>query len=99
AAYGEALAITREKPEVTPEENIIEPLREARAALTTYARILVTAVENEEVDPKVAAAALAPIADMRAQLRNTKKKDSKLVEDETETAKETVSPEPLPVVD
>lgn len=92
AAYGEALAITKAQAAPTPEERIVEPLREARAALTTYARVLVAAVDNEELDPKLAIAALAPITSLREQLRSAKKKDAKLVDDEP------ASPEPLPPI-
>jgi hypothetical protein len=92
ATYGEALGITKPKPSVVEEATMVEPLRETRAALATYARVLVAAVENEDLDPKMAQAALAPIAELRAQARGTKKKDAKPVE-------EAPSPEPLPPVD
>lgn len=91
-AYGEALGITKARPAVVEEESIVEPLREARAALSTYARVLVAAVENEDLDPAVVQPALAPIAGLRAQVRSAKKKDAK-------PAEEPPSPEPLPPVD
>ena len=92
AAYGEALGITKARPEVVKAEPILDALREARAALSTYARVLVAAVENEDLDPKVAQKALAPIADLRSQVRSGKTPDAKTVE-------EPASPEPLPPVE
>lgn len=93
AAYGEALHITRAKPEAVERDRVIEPLRETRAALTTYARVLAVAVENGGLDPKLAETALAPIAYLRAQLRAKKKGAT------VEILEEATSPEPLPVVE
>lgn len=97
-AYGEALGITKPKPEVAPPENVMEPLREARAALSTYARVLVVAVENEELDRKTVEVALAPIADLRVQLRSSKKKGGDAQAEEL-VVDEGPSDEPLPIVD
>lgn len=74
------------------------PPREARAALSTYARVLVVAVENEELEAKVVEVALAPIAELRAQLRSAKKKGGDAKAEEL-LADEGPSAEPLPIVD
>ena len=92
-AYGEALGITKPKAPGADVASLVEPLRQARAALMTYARVLVAAVDNDELDEAVATRALAPIAALRTSLRSRRKKG-----DESESPPP-VSPEPLPPVD
>ncbi len=92
AAYGEALGITKAKAATPDAVNLVEPLREARAALGTYARVLIAAVENGDFDEASAVPMLAPLASLRASLRGKKKP--------SEPAEPTpVSPEPLPPVE
>jgi hypothetical protein len=90
AAYGEALGITKPKAPEPDAASLVEPLRQARAALSTYARVIVAAVANDELDEKVATVALAPIAALRSSLRSNKRKGGEA---------EPVPPEPLPPVD
>ncbi|MCL2724257.1 MAG: hypothetical protein FWD69_07450 [Polyangiaceae bacterium] len=92
AAYGAGLGITKAKPAAIAPESLAEPLRETRAALLTYAKLLVVAVENEDLAAKVAQGALAPIADLRLKVRSVKKAKP------TEPAEEPASTEPLPPV-
>ncbi len=92
AAYGEALGITKAKAATPETANLVEPLREARAALSTYARVLIAAVENGELAETSAIPMLAPLASLRASLRG-KKKPNEPAEPSP------VSPEPLPPVE
>lgn len=92
AAYGEALGITKSKAATPEAVNLVEPLRAARAALATYARVVVAAVENGDLDEAVAIPMLAPLASLRASLRG-KRKPSEPAEPSP------VSPEPLPPVE
>ena len=92
AAYGEALGITKAKAATPETTNLVEPLREARSALGTYARVLIASVENGDVDEAKAIPMLAPLASLRSSLRGKKKP--------SEPAEPTpVSPEPLPPVE
>lgn len=93
AAYGQALGITKAKAVETQSVSLVEPLREARAALGTYMRVLVAAVDNGEFDESDAMLALAPILALRNSVRATKKKGGVPVETPP------VSPEPMPSVD
>lgn len=74
AAYGEALGITKAKPLDADAASLLEPLRSARSALSIYVRVVVAAVENEELDAGAATSALAPLAELRQSLRASKKK-------------------------
>jgi hypothetical protein len=92
AAYGEALGITKAKAATPEAANLIEPLREARAALGTYARVLIAAVENGDFDEASAVPMLAPLAALRTSLR-----EKKTPSEPTEPT--VVSPEPMPSVE
>lgn len=74
AAYGEALGITKAKPAEPDATSLVEPLRNARSALSTYVRVVVAAVENEELDAGAATSALAPLAHLRQSIRTSRKK-------------------------
>ncbi|OJY20549.1 MAG: hypothetical protein BGO98_04465 [Myxococcales bacterium 68-20] len=92
AAYGEALGITKVKAATPEPVNLVEPLREARAALGTYVRVLIAAVENGDFDEASAIPMLAPLASLRTSLRDKRKPA-----DSAEPSP--VSPEPLPPVE
>ena len=95
AAYGEAIGITKAKAATPEATNLVEPLREARAALATYARVVIAAVENGDLDEAPAILMLAPLASLRAALRGKKKPN-----EPADPAEPTpVSPEPLPPVE
>ncbi|MCL2779325.1 MAG: hypothetical protein FWD73_15125 [Polyangiaceae bacterium] len=96
--YGVALGITKPKPEKVAIESIVEPLRETRAALNTYARLLVAAVENEDLEAKVVQMALLPLAELRIKVRSMKKKRETKAADKSALIEEPASPEPLPKV-
>ena len=87
AAYGEALGITKAKPVPAEAASLVEPLRAARAALSTYIRTVVAGADNEDLDESVAVAALAPLAQLRQTLRGKKKT----------TPEPAPEPEPAPV--
>lgn len=95
ATYGEVLGITKAKAATPEAANFVEPLREARAALGTYTRVLIAAVENGDFDEAAATPMLAPLATLRTSLRGKKK----LSESTTPTPSEPVSPEPLPAIE
>jgi len=92
-AYGEALGITKAKAPEADGASLVEPLRAARSALATYARVLVAAVDNGEFDEAEGATSLAPLALLRDSLRASKKKGAPPV------AEPPASPEPLPPVE
>jgi hypothetical protein len=50
AAYGEALGITKKLEVETDETAMVELLRAARAEIGKYARVVASAVDNEEID-------------------------------------------------
>jgi hypothetical protein len=93
AAYGEALGITKQRPTEVDPANLLEPLRAARAALATYMRVVVAAVDNGDFDESEGTAVLSPIAALRQSLRSTKKKGAEPVVAPSEPA------EPLPPVE
>jgi hypothetical protein len=93
AAYGEALGITKTKAAEPDAASLVEPLRAARGALSTYVRVLVAAAENGDIDEGEATTALAPIAALRQSLRSSKKKGAEPV------VSPAVPAEPLPPVE
>ena len=92
AAYGEALGITKKMELETDETTMAELLRVARAEIGKYARVVAAAVDNEEIEARVAAEALKPLDDLRLSLKSTKKKGEEPVEPP-------LSPDPLPPVE
>ena len=94
AAYGEALGITKAKAPAPEAVSLVEPLREARAALGTFARVLIAAVENGDFDEAAATPMLEPLVALRTSLR-TKRRPA--AGEPIDAAP--VSPEPLPTVD
>ncbi len=94
-AYGDGIGITKEKAPVVDEAELNEPLRLARAALSTYARVVASAVDNEEITEKIALSALAPIDELRTSLRASKKKGASKEEPVVLPSEH----EPLPPVD
>ncbi|MCL2778396.1 MAG: hypothetical protein FWD73_10360 [Polyangiaceae bacterium] len=96
--YGVALGITKPKPEKVAIESIVEPLRETRGALMTYSRLLVAAVENEDLEAKAVQTALLPLAELRIKVRSMKKKKETKAADKQTVVDEPASPEPLPNV-
>jgi hypothetical protein len=97
--YGVALGITKPKPALVAQESLLEPLREVRAAMLTYARILVSAVDNEDLEAQIAQEALVPLADLRVKTRSAKKKAAAKTVVEGPEEPELASPEPLPLVE
>ena len=93
AAYGQALGITKPKAAEPDTASFVEPLRAARAALATYVRVVVAAVDNGDFDDNEATSALGPIAHLRQSLRSSKKKGGEPV------VIPPVPAEPLPLVE
>ena len=93
ATYGQALGITKTKSAEPDAASLVEPLRAARAALSTYMRVMVAAVDNGDFDEAEANHALGPIAQLRQSLRSSKKKGGEPI------VIPPVSPDPLPPVE
>lgn len=92
AAYGEALGITKKLEVESDETAMVELLREVRAEIGKYARVVASAVDNEEIDVRVGLEALKPLDDLRTSVKATKKKGEEPVEPP-------LSPDPLPPVE
>lgn len=73
-AYGAALEITRAKSRSSAEPPaLLEPLRDLQSAVATYARVVASAAQNEELALERAARSLAPIVALRSRQRDRKK--------------------------
>jgi hypothetical protein len=92
-AYGDALGITKAKVPDADSTSLVEPLREARRALSTYMRIVAAAVDNGDIEERDGSAALAPITHLRQTMRSSKRGVA------PEPAIPPIETEPLPSVE
>ena len=90
AAYGEVLGMTKAVESAAEVAKVADLLTDVRLELGKYARVIASAVENDEVEEHVAVAALKPVDELRSALRASKKKG------EAEPPAPPISPDPLP---
>jgi hypothetical protein len=87
------LGITKAVESAAEVAKIAELLTDVRTELGKYARVIASAVENDEVEEHVALAALKPVDELRLALRASKKKG------DAEPPEPPISPDPLPPVE
>ncbi len=83
AAYGAAIGVTAPLEEAPPEPAVAEPLRQARASIAAYSRIVSALVEMGDISESEALQALGPIDRARAALRGRREADPAPPLDET----------------